>query len=44
MYSQGGTIEFRTIDRWDDGVGWMVHADEDGQRASYAIRGENGGV
>ncbi|WP_049970473.1 hypothetical protein [Haladaptatus cibarius] len=28
---------FREIDRWDGGVGWIAHPDEEMQRASHAI-------
>ncbi|MFC4447527.1 hypothetical protein [Halorussus aquaticus] len=34
----------RVIDRWSDGLGWIAHPDEDGRRASHAVRGEDGGV
>ncbi|WP_327052240.1 hypothetical protein [Halomicrococcus gelatinilyticus] len=29
--------DFREIDRWDGGVGWMAHPDETMQRASHAL-------
>ncbi len=29
--------EYREIDRWDDGVGWIAHPDEPMQRASHAL-------
>lgn len=39
MYSRDGATRFRTVDRWDDGVGWMSHPDEDGVRATrFAAR------
>ncbi|WP_227353605.1 hypothetical protein [Haladaptatus salinisoli] len=44
IYSRDGATGFRTVDEWDDGVGWMSHPGEDGRRTSHAIRGENGGV
>lgn len=44
MYVRDETAECRTVDGWDDGVGWMVHPDEEGKRTSHAIRGENGGI
>ncbi|MFC7045586.1 hypothetical protein ACFQH6_09375 [Halobacteriaceae archaeon GCM10025711] len=29
--------EYRVIDRWEDGVGWIAHPDETMQRASHAV-------
>ncbi|WP_458204742.1 hypothetical protein [Haladaptatus sp. NG-SE-30] len=34
--------EFREIDRWDGGVGWIAHPDEAMQRASHAIAVDDG--
>jgi hypothetical protein len=34
----------REIDRWDDGIGWIAYPDEDMQRASHAVGGEDDGV
>lgn len=39
-----GTAEYRTIDRWDGGVGWFAYPDEQMQRASHALVGDDGGV
>lgn len=39
-----GTAEYRTIDRWDGGVGWLAYPDEEMQRASHALVGDDGGV
>jgi len=36
--------DLREIDRWTDGVGWLAHPEEDAERASHAIRGDDGGV
>lgn len=36
--------DLHEIDRWSDGCGWMPHPEEDVQRASHAIRGEDGRV
>lgn len=44
MYNRDTSIGYRTIDRWEGGVGWLAHPDETGQRASHAIVGEGGGV
>ncbi len=30
------------IDRWDGGVGWIAHPDEQMQRASHALAGDDG--
>ncbi|KTG10439.1 hypothetical protein AUR64_12815 [Haloprofundus marisrubri] len=34
---KGGDEELREIDRWDHGVGWLAHPDEEMQRASHAL-------
>lgn len=42
IYARSEPTDCRVIDRFDGGVGWFVHPDEDGRRASHAIRGDNG--
>jgi hypothetical protein len=39
-----GTAEYQEIDRWDGGVGWLAYPDEEMQRASHAVVGDDGGV
>lgn len=39
-----GEASLREIDRYEGGVGWIAYPDEDMQRASHAVVGENGGV
>ncbi|ELZ26399.1 hypothetical protein C474_19664 [Halogeometricum pallidum JCM 14848] len=39
-----GTAEYRTIDRWDGGVGWLAYPNEQMQRASHALVGDDDGV
>lgn len=39
-----GAAELREIDRFDEGVGWIAYPDEQMQRASHALVGEDGGV
>ncbi|SFR41420.1 hypothetical protein [Halogeometricum limi] len=39
-----GTAEYRVIDRWDGGVGWLAYPDEKMQRASHALVGDDGGL
>lgn len=39
-----GSTEYRVIDRWDGGAGWIAYPDEEMQRASHAVVGEDGGV
>ncbi|WP_227354157.1 hypothetical protein [Haladaptatus salinisoli] len=34
--------EYREIDRWDGGVGWVAHPDESMQRASHALAVDDG--
>lgn len=38
MYDRGSADDFREIDRWDHGVGWLAHPHEESRRASHAIR------
>lgn len=41
-YDRSPSTTYREIDRWDDGVGWLAHPEEEGRRASHAVRGEDG--
>lgn len=41
-YDRSPATDCRVIDRWEDGVGWIAHPDEEGQRASHAVRGDDG--
>jgi len=40
----GDSDEYREIDRWDRGVGWIAHPGETMQRASHALVGDDGGL
>lgn len=42
MYARDEANECHVIDRFDGGVGWLAYPDEDGSRASHAIRGDDG--
>lgn len=42
MYDRSHSSEIEVIDQWENGVGWMAHPHEGAQRASHAIRGEDG--
>ena len=42
VYDRGEATDLRVIDRFDDGIGWIAHPGESGQRASHAIRGADG--
>lgn len=44
LYRRDASDDFRTIDRWESGVGWLAHPQEEGMRTSHAIVGEDGGV
>ncbi|MBB6647934.1 hypothetical protein [Halobellus ruber] len=45
MPMKGGDSDgYREIDRWDRGVGWIAYPDEEMQRASHAVVGDDGGV
>ncbi|MCD2205018.1 hypothetical protein [Halobacterium sp. KA-6] len=37
MKATGRATDFAEIDRFDDGVGWIAHPDEEMQRASHAL-------
>jgi hypothetical protein len=37
MPIKGGTPDLRTVDRWDDGVGWIAYPDEGMRRASHVV-------
>ncbi|THE63970.1 hypothetical protein D8Y22_15285 [Salinadaptatus halalkaliphilus] len=36
-YERGQATDYREIDRWESGVGWLAHPEEAGQRASHAV-------
>ncbi len=36
-YRRDRATEYREIDRFEGGVGWLAHPDEDGRRASHAV-------
>lgn len=44
MYSRDESITCEVIDEWDRGLGWLSYPDEDGERASHAVVGGEGGV
>lgn len=44
MYHREESKAYLEIDRWERGVGWIAHPEEDGLRTSHAIVGEDGGV
>lgn len=44
MKGSGEADEWQEIDRTDDGVGWLPYPDEQMQRASHAVLGDDGGV
>jgi hypothetical protein len=41
-YERSPATGFQEIDRWDEGVGWIAHPDEDGERASHALKADDG--
>lgn len=41
-YERGRSTGFKEIDRWNGGVGWIAYPEEEGERASHAIVGEDG--
>ncbi|PSQ17376.1 hypothetical protein BRD00_07965 [Halobacteriales archaeon QS_8_69_26] len=42
VFDRGDADEYRIVDRFDGGVGWIAHPDETGRRASHAVRGDDG--
>ncbi len=42
VYDRTAATDYRVIDRWDDGLGWLAHPDEAGRRASHAARASDG--
>lgn len=44
MYNRDYPTDYEIIDRWDSGIGWLAHPDEDAVRASHAVIGDNGDV
>ena len=44
MKGDGSADEWREIDRFDGGVGWIAYPEETMQRASHAVVGDDGGV
>ncbi|WP_181686099.1 hypothetical protein [Halorhabdus salina] len=42
IYDRGEATDPRIVDRFDAGVGWIAHPDERGERASHAVRGDDG--
>jgi hypothetical protein len=42
VYDRSGADTFREVNTWPDGFGWFAHPDERGERASHAIRGDDG--
>ncbi|MFB6156155.1 MAG: hypothetical protein ABEJ22_09685 [Haloferacaceae archaeon] len=42
IYERSASSGVEVVDRWADGVGWMAHPDEDAQRVSHAVRGDDG--
>jgi hypothetical protein len=45
MTMKGGDRDgYREIDRWDRGVGWIAHPEEQMQRASHALLGDDDGL
>ncbi len=44
MKATGRAADYREIDRFDDGVGWIAHPEEAMQRASHALVTDDGDV
>ncbi|MFC6837270.1 hypothetical protein [Halomarina ordinaria] len=42
VYDRTEAADYRIVDWWDDGVGWLAHPEEDGRRTSHAVRGDDG--
>ncbi|RLM63315.1 hypothetical protein [Halorubrum sp. Atlit-26R] len=44
IYDRSSPSEYEILDRWDSGLGWLVHPNEAGHRTSHAVVGEDDGV
>lgn len=44
MYDRSEPVSLCVVDRWADGLGWLAHPDEEGRRASHAVRDADGDV
>lgn len=42
VYERSPSETYREIDRWEHGVGWLAHPEEDGRRASHAVATDDG--
>lgn len=42
MYDRNPPAGIQVVDEWDGGVGWLAHPDEDGERISHAVVGNDG--
>lgn len=42
VFDRSTSTEAEIIDQWDGGFGWIAHPDEDGRRASHALRANDG--
>lgn len=42
VYDRSPVSALHVIDQWNDGFGWLAHPDEDGARASHAIKSDDG--
>jgi hypothetical protein len=42
VYDRTASDDYRTVDRWADGVGWIAHPTEGGRRTSHAVACEDG--
>lgn len=42
MYDRSPSDTIRVVDWWDNGVGWLAHPDEEGDRVSHALVGNDG--
>jgi hypothetical protein len=42
VYDRSSATEMQMIDRWDGGFGWLAHPEEEGRRASHAVRADDG--
>ncbi|MDZ5810787.1 hypothetical protein U4E84_05420 [Halorubrum sp. AD140] len=42
VYDRSSASDVKVIDRWDDGFGWLAHPEEEGKRASHAVKADDG--
>ncbi len=40
-FERSPATTYEIVDRWNDGLSWIAHPDEDGERVSHALRADD---